>query len=159
MVFIRENTSENAVCSDLVQFLPHTEHSYNQSLVWIQSPSRHQPWKIIFLLRCAAETVPCLVIPKKNLNLTVVVCCRDCIFIACVNSFTSLYAGIVIFSVLGFMAKQQGVSIADVAESGTTLWEKYPNEPTCPDWWLGSHVCFVETSSVILGKTPQKDFE
>ena len=39
-------------------------------------------------------------------------------FIAGVNSFTSLYSGFVIFSVLGFMAHEQGVSVDTVAESG-----------------------------------------
>ncbi len=38
--------------------------------------------------------------------------------IACVNSFSSLYAGVVVFSTLGFMAQQQGVTVAEVAESG-----------------------------------------
>ena len=38
--------------------------------------------------------------------------------IASINSFTSLYAGFAIFSVLGFMAHQQGVSVESVAESG-----------------------------------------
>jgi hypothetical protein len=37
------------------------------------------------------------------------------------NSFTSLMSGFVIFSVLGFMALKQGVSIDEVAESGLVL--------------------------------------
>ena len=37
------------------------------------------------------------------------------------NSFSSLYAGIVVFSTLGFMAKQQGVSVGEVAESGKII--------------------------------------
>ena len=35
-----------------------------------------------------------------------------------VNCLTSLYAGFVVFSVLGYMAGQQGLSVADVAQSG-----------------------------------------
>lgn len=43
---------------------------------------------------------------------------RDCLIISLVNSSTSVYAGFVIFSVLGFMAKEQGVHISDVAVAG-----------------------------------------
>lgn len=43
---------------------------------------------------------------------------RDSVLFASVNSFTSILAGFVIFSVLGFMAKKQGVDIESVAESG-----------------------------------------
>ena len=43
---------------------------------------------------------------------------RDSALFAMCNSGTSLFAGLVIFSVLGFMAKEQGVSVGDVAESG-----------------------------------------
>ena len=44
---------------------------------------------------------------------------RDGIIFAVVNSGTSLYSGVVIFAVLGFMAGQRGVPVADVVESGT----------------------------------------
>ena len=37
------------------------------------------------------------------------------------NSGTSLYGGFVIFSVLGFMAKKQGVSVGKVASSGNVV--------------------------------------
>uniref|UniRef100_A0A4W3H4G3 Uncharacterized protein n=1 Tax=Callorhinchus milii TaxID=7868 RepID=A0A4W3H4G3_CALMI len=45
-------------------------------------------------------------------------CYRDCIMLCCLNSGTSFVAGFAIFSVLGFMAYEQGVPIAEVAESG-----------------------------------------
>ncbi|RUS84339.1 hypothetical protein EGW08_007871 [Elysia chlorotica] len=43
---------------------------------------------------------------------------RDSVLFACVNSGTSFFAGFIVFTILGFMAKQQGRTVADVAESG-----------------------------------------
>lgn len=42
--------------------------------------------------------------------------------LGCLNSGTSFVSGFAIFSVLGFMAQEQGVNIADVAESGTMVF-------------------------------------
>lgn len=55
------------------------------------------------------------------------------------NCFTSLFAGFAIFSVLGFMAKELGVSVKDVAVSGTGLaFVAYPDLvtrfPAAPFW-------------------------
>lgn len=43
---------------------------------------------------------------------------RDCVALCFLNSGTSFVAGFAIFSILGFMAEEQGVPIAEVAESG-----------------------------------------
>ncbi|CDQ68811.1 unnamed protein product [Oncorhynchus mykiss] len=43
-------------------------------------------------------------------------CYRDCLLLGGLNSGTSFVSGFAIFSVLGFMAQEQGVDIADVAE-------------------------------------------
>ncbi|KAM6385763.1 sodium- and chloride-dependent GABA transporter 2-like isoform 1-T5 [Alca torda] len=44
-------------------------------------------------------------------------CYRDCVALCFLNSGTSFVAGFAIFSILGFMAEEQGVPIAEVAES------------------------------------------
>ncbi|KAH8262793.1 hypothetical protein KR044_000360, partial [Drosophila immigrans] len=45
----------------------------------------------------------------------------DSLFVVSVNVFTSLYAGIVVFSVLGFLSHESGVPVATVATSGAGL--------------------------------------
>ncbi len=45
-------------------------------------------------------------------------CFRDAVFIACANCATSLYAGFVVFSFVGFMAYELDKDVKDVAETG-----------------------------------------
>uniref|UniRef100_A0A671N7U1 Transporter n=1 Tax=Sinocyclocheilus anshuiensis TaxID=1608454 RepID=A0A671N7U1_9TELE len=48
-------------------------------------------------------------------------CYKDCVYLCLLNSGTSFVSGFAIFSVLGFMAFEQGVDISTVAESGPGL--------------------------------------
>ncbi|XP_068605092.1 sodium- and chloride-dependent GABA transporter 3-like [Brachionichthys hirsutus] len=70
-------------------------------------------------------------------------CYRDCFWICLLNSGTSFVAGFVVFSVLGFMAHQQGVTVDTVTESGPGLaFIAYPQATALmplPQFWT---VCF-----------------
>jgi solute carrier family 6 amino acid transporter-like protein 5/7/9/14 len=46
---------------------------------------------------------------------------RDSLIVPFINCGTSIFAGFVIFSVLGFMANEKGVSVGAVAAGGTWL--------------------------------------
>jgi len=62
-------------------------------------------------------------------------CQRDAVLIAIINSGTSIFAGVVIFSILGFMAKEQGVPVSEVVEGGTALaFVAYPTAVTKLPW-------------------------
>ncbi|XP_026230435.1 sodium- and chloride-dependent GABA transporter 3-like [Anabas testudineus] len=70
-------------------------------------------------------------------------CYKDCFWFCLLNSATSFVAGFVVFSVLGFMAQKQGVSVDNVAESGPGLaFIAYPQATAMmplPQLWT---VCF-----------------
>ncbi|XP_068605090.1 sodium- and chloride-dependent GABA transporter 3-like [Brachionichthys hirsutus] len=70
-------------------------------------------------------------------------CYRDCFWICLLNSGTSFVAGFVVFSVLGFMAREQGVTVDTVAQSGPGLaFIAYPQAAALmplPQFWT---VCF-----------------
>nr|XP_002127765.1 sodium- and chloride-dependent taurine transporter [Ciona intestinalis]XP_026694251.1 sodium- and chloride-dependent taurine transporter [Ciona intestinalis]XP_026694252.1 sodium- and chloride-dependent taurine transporter [Ciona intestinalis]XP_026694253.1 sodium- and chloride-dependent taurine transporter [Ciona intestinalis] len=64
---------------------------------------------------------------------------RDCIALSVLNSGVSFVSGFAIFAILGFMAKEQGVDIKHVAESGPGLaFIAYPKALTLlpmPQFW------------------------
>ncbi|CAJ0953362.1 unnamed protein product [Ranitomeya imitator] len=66
-------------------------------------------------------------------------CYRDCIALCFLNSFTSFCSCFAIFSVLGFMAREQGVPISQVAKSGPgasiyCLTKSSDTDPVSPLW-------------------------
>uniref|UniRef100_A0A668B077 Transporter n=1 Tax=Myripristis murdjan TaxID=586833 RepID=A0A668B077_9TELE len=82
-------------------------------------------------------------------------CYKDCFYLCLLNSATSVVSGFAIFSILGFMTYEQGVDIAEVAESGPGLaFIVYPRAVSMmpmPQVWS---VCFF-LMIILLGLDSQ----
>ncbi|XP_025753815.1 sodium- and chloride-dependent GABA transporter 2 isoform X2 [Oreochromis niloticus] len=82
-------------------------------------------------------------------------CYKDSLMLCLLNSGTSVVAGFAVFSVLGFMAHEQGVPIAEVAESGPGLaFIAYPQAVAMmplPQLWS---ICFF-VMLILLGLDSQ----
>ena len=80
-------------------------------------------------------------------------CFRDAIIITCADGFMSIFGGTAVFSVLGFMAKQQGVPIKEVVSDGLGLaFIAYPEGMNQIAWapWLWAFLFF--SMLFLLGK-------
>ncbi|XP_043270950.1 sodium- and chloride-dependent glycine transporter 1 isoform X2 [Venturia canescens] len=91
----------------------------------------------------------------------------DSILIPILNCGTSIFAGFVVFSVLGFMAKQTGLPVSVVATGGPSLaFETYPEAIAMLPWpqlwsilfftmlyFLGMDSCFVQIEAIISSVT------
>jgi len=62
------------------------------------------------------------------LCLSVCVCVRDCLITVVVNCFTSLFAGFVIFTFLGYMSVRDNLDMEHVATDGNSLTVDEINE-------------------------------
>ncbi|KAJ8400417.1 hypothetical protein AAFF_G00398000 [Aldrovandia affinis] len=82
-------------------------------------------------------------------------CYKDCLWLCLLNSGTSVVAGFAVFSVLGFMAHEQGAPIEEVAESGPGLaFIAYPQAVAMmplPQMWASCFFIMV----ILLGLDTQ----
>uniref|UniRef100_A0A803SPU7 Transporter n=1 Tax=Anolis carolinensis TaxID=28377 RepID=A0A803SPU7_ANOCA len=151
ILFVRGITLEGAVTGIMYYLTPQWDKILNAK-VWGDAASQ-----IFYSLGCAWGGLITMASYNKFHNN----CYRDSIIISITNCATSVYAGFVIFSILGFMANHLGVDVSKVADHGPGLaFVAYPEAltllPISPLWsvlfffmlillGLGTQFCLLET--------------
>lgn len=151
ILFVRGITLEGAVTGIMYYLTPQWDKILDAK-VWGDAASQ-----IFYSLGCAWGGLITMASYNKFHNN----CYRDSIIISITNCATSVYAGFVIFSILGFMAKHLGVDVSKVADHGPGLaFVAYPEAltllPISPLWsvlfffmlillGLGTQFCLLET--------------
>uniref|UniRef100_A0A673UFH8 Sodium- and chloride-dependent glycine transporter 1 n=1 Tax=Suricata suricatta TaxID=37032 RepID=A0A673UFH8_SURSU len=151
ILFIRGVTLEGAFTGIMYYLTPQWDKIL-EAKVWGDAASQ-----IFYSLGCAWGGLITMASYNKFHNN----CYRDSIIISITNCATSVYAGFVIFSILGFMANHLGVDVSRVADHGPGLaFVAYPEAltllPISPLWsllfffmlillGLGTQFCLLET--------------
>ncbi|KAM6128903.1 sodium- and chloride-dependent glycine transporter 1 [Phoenicopterus ruber ruber] len=151
ILFVRGITLEGAITGVMYYLTPQWDKILDAK-VWGDAASQ-----IFYSLGCAWGGLITMASYNKFHNN----CYRDSIIISITNCATSVYAGFVIFSILGFMANHLGVDVSKVADHGPGLaFVAYPEAltllPISPLWsilfffmlillGLGTQFCLLET--------------
>ncbi|XP_037598765.1 sodium- and chloride-dependent glycine transporter 1 isoform X2 [Cebus imitator] len=151
ILFVRGVTLEGAFTGIMYYLTPQWDKIL-EAKVWGDAASQ-----IFYSLGCAWGGLITMASYNKFHNN----CYRDSVIISITNCATSVYAGFVIFSILGFMANHLGVDVSHVADHGPGLaFVAYPEAltllPISPLWsllfffmlillGLGTQFCLLET--------------